>query len=66
MDFRALKDSFKQVGNYLERTIEDMELFEVSILDKEPAYNNTMVEARELYIPVDLEIKRKRLELLRR
>ena len=64
--FRALKDSFKQVGNYLERTIEDMELFEVSILDKEPAYNNTMVEARELYIPVDLEIKRKRLELLRR
>lgn len=64
--FRALRDSFKQVGNYLQRTIEEMELFEVSILDKEPAYYNTMVEARELYIPVNLEIKRKRLELLRR
>lgn len=63
--FRALKDRWDNVGNYKQRTIEEMELFEVSILDKTPAYNNTSVEARELNIPVDLEIKRRRLELLK-
>lgn len=61
--FRALKDRFNYIGNYLQRTIEDMELFEVSILDKTPAYNNTLVEARELNIPIDYTIKRKRLNL---
>lgn len=63
--FRALKDRWDNVGNYKQRTIEEMELFEVSILDKTPAYNNTSVETRELYIPIDLDIKRKRLELLK-
>ena len=61
--FKAIKDTFNHVGNYLQRTIEDMELFEVSILDKTPAYNNTLVEARELNIPIDYTIKRKRLNL---
>ncbi|WP_297712943.1 HK97 family phage prohead protease [Clostridium sp.] len=63
--FKALKDRWENIGNYKQRIIEEMELFEVSILDKTPAYNNTSVEARELNIPVDLEIKRRRLELLK-
>ena len=63
--FKAIRDSFKNVGNYLQRTIEEMELFEVSILDKEPAYNNTLVEARELTLPklFDLELEKRKLEL---
>lgn len=61
--FRALKDRWDNIGNYKQRTIEEMELYEVSILDKTPAYNNTHVEARSLYIPVDLNIYRRQLEL---
>lgn len=65
--FRALKDRFEQMGNYLQRTIEDMNLFEISILDVTPAYRNTMVEARQIEIPFehDLDIKKKQLELLK-
>lgn len=61
--FRCLKDKWDNVGNFKQRTILDMELYEVSILDKTPAYNNTSVEARSLYIPVDLNIYRRQLEL---
>lgn len=61
--FRCLKDKWDNAGNYKQRTILDMELYEVSILDKTPAYNNTHVEARRLYIPVDLDIYRRQLEL---
>jgi HK97 family phage prohead protease len=61
--FRCLKDKWDNAGNYKQRTILDMELYEVSILDKTPAYNNTSVEARSLYIPVDLNIYRRQLEL---
>lgn len=61
--FRSLKDKWETVGNYKQRTILDMELYEVSILDKTPAYNNTNVEARSLYIPIDTNILRKRLNL---
>lgn len=61
--FRCLKDKWDNAGNYKQRTILDMELYEVSILDKTPAYNNTHVEARSLYIPVDLDIYRRQLEL---
>lgn len=61
--FKCLKEKWDNVGNYKQRTIKEMELFEVSILDKTPAYNNTSVEARSLYIPVDLDIYRRQLEL---
>lgn len=65
--FRALKDSFEQVGNFLKRSIEDMELFEISILDVEPAYYGTVVEARQIELPFeyDLDLKKKQLELLK-
>ena len=67
--FRALKDSFRQaIGGYLERSIEDMELFEVSLLDIEPAYYGTYVEARALELPkqtweIELELRQKQLYL---
>lgn len=61
--FRALKDTFENVGGFMKRTIQDMELFEVSILDKEPAYTGTLAEVRELDIPINMDLYRKRLEL---
>lgn len=65
--FRALKDSFDKVGNFLQRTIEDMEVFEVSILDIEPAYFGTIAEVRELEIPTTkdsvFEIRKMQLSL---
>lgn len=61
--FKCIKDKWDNVGNFKQRTILDMELYEVSILDKTPAYNNTSVEARSLYIPLDLDIYKRQLEL---
>lgn len=61
--FRALKDKWETVGNFKQRTIEEMNLKEVSILDTIPAYNNTSAEVRSLYIPFDISIMKKRLEL---
>lgn len=64
--FRALKDSFKKATGYLERHIEEMELFEVSLLDVEAAYMNTYVEARALELPIDkTSIRQRQLDLLK-
>lgn len=64
--FQSLKDTWQTVGSFMQRTINDMNLFEVSILDKTPAYNGTVAEVRELLIPFnDIEIKKKKLELLK-
>lgn len=62
-EFKCLKDKWSNEDNFKKRTILDMELYEVSILDKTPAYNNTSVEVRSLYVAIDLDIKRKGLEL---
>lgn len=61
--FRAIEDEWQTIGNYNQRTILDMELFEVSILDTEAAYYGTTTETRSLYIPVDLFILKKKLDL---
>lgn len=61
--FKVLKDRWSNEGTYRQRTIEEMELFEVSILDKEPAYWGTSAEVRGLHIPIDLSVMKKRLEL---
>ena len=45
--FYSNKDDWQQAEPYQRRFIEDMELLEVSILDKTPAYNGTSIEARE-------------------
>ena len=66
--FRALKDSFKQAIGYIERHVEEMELFEVSLLDCEAAYYGTEIEARALELPkqaweIELELRQKQLDL---
>ncbi|NFA43373.1 HK97 family phage prohead protease [Clostridium botulinum] len=40
-------DKWEESEPYQRRYVEDMELLEVSILDKTPAYNGTSVEARD-------------------
>lgn len=63
--FRALSDKFEQVGNFMRRTINEMFLEEISILDKTPAYNNTYAEVRAIEVPklFDLELEKRKLEL---
>lgn len=53
-------------GDYYERTITSMELKEVSLLDREAAYNHTKImEKRFLNVPFnDFVLKRKKLALL--
>lgn len=62
--FRCLKSTWSGAL----RKVEDMELLEVSLLDVEPAYFGTEIEARALEIPkakwqIDLELKQKQLDL---
>lgn len=45
--FYSNKDDWKPAEPYQRRFIEDMDLLEVSILDKTPAYNGTSIEARD-------------------
>lgn len=45
--FYTNKDDWQQAEPYQRRFIEDMDLLEVSILDKTPAYNGTSIEARD-------------------
>lgn len=53
-------------GDYYERTIKSMELKEVSLLDREAAYNHTeIMEKRFLNVPYhQIKLKRKKLDLL--
>ena len=45
--FYSNKDDWQPAEPYQRRFIEDMDLLEVSILDKTPAYNGTSIEARD-------------------
>ena len=48
--FRAIKDEWKKIkGNLFERTIRELELFEVSVV-KEPAYLSSTIEARGINV----------------
>nr|WP_273123926.1 HK97 family phage prohead protease [Bacillus weihaiensis] len=54
--FRTIKDTWKQVeSNLYERTIEELELFEVSVV-KNPAYSQSTIAARSIEIVNDPEI----------
>ena len=61
--FRAINDTW----NGIKRTINEMDLFEISILmTKQPAYNGGYAEVRNIEVPYNsIDIKRKRLELLK-
>lgn len=55
--FRALKEKIEEVNGICKRIVEDLDLFEVSILDKEPAYSGCVVEARGEEGEVSMEIR---------
>lgn len=61
--FKSVKDSWKAIENGLyERTIHDLELFEVSVV-KTPAYSQSTISARNLQVrSVDEIIKNIRVE----
>lgn len=43
--FRAVKDAWKKVDGYFERTVNELELFEVSVV-RDPAYSQSTISAR--------------------
>ena len=43
--FRATKDSWRNMGDHFERTVNDLELFEVSVV-RDPAYASSSISAR--------------------
>lgn len=66
--FRTIKDKWKLLENGLyERTIEELELFEVSVV-KDPAYSQSTISARgielieDVEIPAELEKEKREME----
>lgn len=54
--FRVIKDSWKQIeSNLFERTIDELELFEVSVV-KNPAYSQSTIAARSIEVIEEPEI----------
>ncbi|MDA1634010.1 phage major capsid protein [Bacillus cereus] len=54
--FRTIKDSWKLIeSNLYERTIEELELFEVSVV-RDPAYSQSTIAARGIDLVEDVEI----------
>ena len=60
--FRALKQSKENINGICKRYLEDIELFEVSLLDREPAYSGCLAEIRSLENE-DLEVREVPLEI---
>jgi HK97 family phage prohead protease len=50
--FRAIKDSWRNMGDYFERTVSDLELFEVSVV-RDPAYASSSISARGIDLVED-------------
>jgi HK97 family phage major capsid protein/HK97 family phage prohead protease len=53
--FRAIKDSWRNRGDYFERTVNELELFEVSVV-RDPVYSNSTIAARGIDVVEDIEI----------
>ena len=54
--FRTIKDSWRSLeSNLYERTIEELELFEVSVV-KNPAYSQSTIAARGIDLVKEIEI----------
>ncbi|MGE7601294.1 phage major capsid protein [Peribacillus sp. NPDC097675] len=63
--FRTIKDNWKLIGqDFYERTIEELELFEVSVV-KDPAYSQSTISARGIDLIEDVKIP-SNLELLKK
>ncbi|MEH6983957.1 HK97 family phage prohead protease [Priestia megaterium] len=55
--FRSISDSWKSIGaNLYERTISELELFEVSVV-RDPAYSQSTIVARSIEIIEEPEVK---------
>lgn len=67
--FKVLKDTWENIGNFKQRTVQEMELMEVSILDVIPAYSDTSIAIRAIQIPLTyadiLKIRQRQLDLLK-
>ena len=63
--FKVLDEDRIEKGTYYERTINSMELYEISLLDRIPAYNNTSIEARYLNTFNNLSLLQKEIEVLK-
>jgi HK97 family phage prohead protease len=50
--FRAVKDAWRNLGTYFERTVDELELFEVSVV-RDPAYANSSISARGIDLVED-------------
>jgi HK97 family phage prohead protease len=50
--FRAVKDAWKKVDGYFERTVNELELFEVSVV-RDPAYSQSSISARGIDLVED-------------
>lgn len=60
--FRALKQTKENVNGVCKRYLEDIDLFEVSLLDRSPAYSGCLAEIRSLE-DEDLEVREIPLEI---
>lgn len=57
--FRTVSDSWRSIGtNLYERTIEELELFEVSVVEK-PAYTSSTIAARGIELVEQVEVPEK-------
>jgi len=57
--FRTIRDSWKNIGgNLYERTIEELELFEVSVVEK-PAYTSSTIAARGIKLVEQVNVPEK-------
>lgn len=50
--FRAVKDAWRNMGNHFERTVNELELFEVSVV-RDPAYSQSSISARGIDLVED-------------
>lgn len=53
--FKVLKDTWQNMGDYFERTVQDLELYEVSVV-RDPAYSSSSISARGIDLVEDVEI----------
>lgn len=65
--FEVIDEDIVDRGSYYERVVKEMELFEISLLDRNrtPAYNNTKIEIRYLHTFNNLSLLQREIEVLK-